>query len=202
MVNDIRCGDAYIRSWFMLEKELKIFGQQVIKDAKRNLINNKIKGSNLAKSLKYTVKDDVLTISMDEYGIFVDAGVKGVGGTKADYKVDGKTVKGEKWKTKKVTNNKYKYSKNMPPIMAFNGWSIKNGIAPRNKKGQFTSRKSILFAIAKSVYHTGLKTTNFFQDAFYDEIDNMSDSLSNSLALKIEASLVDSINNNKRLNII
>ena len=185
----------------MLEKELKIFGQQVIKDAKRNLINNKIKGSNLAKSLKYTVKDDVLTISMDEYGMFIDAGVKGVGGTKKSE--DGVKLKSPKaWKKKKVTNNKYKYSKKMPPIMAFNGWSIKNGIAPRNKKGQFTSRKSILFAIAKSVYHTGLKTTNFFQDAFYDEIDNMSDSLSNSLALKIEASLVDSINNNKRLNII
>ena len=86
--------------------------------------------------------------------------------------------------------------------MAFNGWSIKKGIAPRNKKGQFTSRKSILFAIANSVYHTGLKTTDFFQDAFYNEIDNVTDDMSNSLALKIELALVDSLENNKKLKIV
>lgn len=164
----------------MLDKELKIIGEQVIKNSRANLEKNKISGSNLAKSLKFTVKNDVLTISMDEYGIFVDAGVKGVGGKKKSE--DGVKLSSPKaWKKKKVTNNKFKYNKKMPPIMAFNGWSIKNGIAPRNKKGQFTSRKSILFAIANSVYHTGLKTTDFFQDAFYDEIDNMSDSLGNSL---------------------
>ena len=185
----------------MLDKELKIFGKEVIKNAKRNLNKNKIKNSDLADSLRYAVTDDVLTFYMSDYGEFVDAGVKGVGGSK-------KTEKGVKlkspmpWKKKKVTNNKFKYRNEKPPFMAFNGWSIRKGIAPRNKKGQFTSRKSILFAIANSVYHTGLKTTDFFQNAFYDEIDNMSDSLSDSLALKIELALVDSVKNNKKLKII
>tara|TARA_R110002124_G_scaffold88702_2_gene227370 strand:- start:245 stop:778 length:534 start_codon:yes stop_codon:yes gene_type:complete len=177
----------------MLEKELNIFGKEVIKRAKKNLTKNKIKDSNLSKSLKFSVKNNVLTFSMNDYGEFIDAGVKGVGGTKAD---------GTKWDTKKVTNRKFKYTNKKPPFMAFNGWSIKKGIAPRNKKGQFTSRKSILFAIANSVYHTGLKTTDFFQDAFYDEVDNMTDRLSNSLALKIELALVDSIENNKKIKII
>ena len=185
----------------MLDKELKIFGKEVVKNAKKNLNKNKIKNSDLADSLRYVVTDDVLTFYMSDYGEFIDAGVKGVGGTK-------KTEKGVKlsspmpWKKKKVTNNKFKYRNKKPPFMAFNGWSIKKGIAPRNKKGQFMSRKSILFAIANSVYHTGLKTTNFFQNAFYDEIDNMSDSLSDSLALKIELALVDSIKNNKKIKII
>ena len=177
----------------MLEKELNIFGKEVIRRAKKNLTKNKIKDSNLSKSLKFSVKNNVLTFSMNDYGEFIDAGVKGVGGTKAD---------GTKWDTKKVTNRKFKYTNKKPPFMAFNGWSIKKGIAPRNKKGQFTSRKSILFAIANSVYHTGLKTTDFFQDAFYDEVDNMTDRLSNSLALKIELALVDSIENNKKIKII
>ena len=177
----------------MLEKELNIFGKEVIKRAKKNLTKNKIKDSNLSKSLKFSVKNNVLTFSMNDYGEFIDAGVKGVGSTKAD---------GTKWDTKKVTNRKFKYTNKKPPFMAFNGWSIKKGIAPRNKKGQFTSRKSILFAIANSVYHTGLKTTDFFQDAFYDEVDNMTDRLSNSLALKIELALVDSIENNKKIKII
>ena len=177
----------------MLEKELNIFGKEVIKRAKKNLTKNKIKDSNLSKSLKFSVKNNVLTFSMNDYGEFIDAGVKGVGGAKAD---------GTKWDTKKVTNRKFQYTNKKPPFMAFNGWSIKKGIAPRNKKGQFTSRKSILFAIANSVYHTGLKTTDFFQDAFYDEVDNMTDRLSNSLALKIELALVDSIENNKKIKII
>ena len=185
----------------MLEKELEIFGKQVIESAKKNLAKHKITDSSLAKSLRYTVKKDVLTFYMSDYGMFVDAGVKGVGGMKK-YE-DGVKLKSPKpWKKKKVTNNKYKYRDKMPPIMAFNGFSIKKGIAPRNKKGQFTSRKSLLFAIAKSVYHTGLKTTDFFQDAFYDEIDNMSDDLGDSLVVKIELALVDSLNNNKTINII
>ena len=52
----------------------------------------------------------------------------------------------------------------MPPLMAFNGWTIKKRIAPRSKGGQFTSRKSLLFAISKSVYHTGIATTDFFSE--------------------------------------
>ena len=190
----------------MLEDELKIFGKQVIKKAKSNLVKHKIKNSNLSKSLRYRVKDSTLTFYMSDYGEFVDAGVKGVGGKKADKDVyvNGKKtkIKGQPWKKKKVTNNKFKYTDKKPPFMAFNGWAIRKGIAPRNKKGQFMSRKSILFAIANSVYHTGIKTTNFFQDAFYDEIDNVSDSLSDSLALKIELALVDSLENNKNFNII
>jgi len=190
----------------MLEDELKIFGKQVIKNAKSNLVKHKIKNSNLSKSLRYKVKDSTLTFYMSDYGEFVDAGVKGVGGKKADKDVyvNGKKtkVKGQPWKKKKVTNNKFKYTNKKPPFMAFNGWSIRMGIAPRNKKGQFTSRKSILFAIANSVYHTGIKTTDFFQDAFYDEIDNMSDSLADSFALKVELALADSLENNKNFNII
>jgi hypothetical protein len=66
----------------MLEDELKIFGKQVIKNAKSNLAKNKIKNSNLSKSLRYRVKDSTLTFYMSDYGEFVDAGVKGVGGMK------------------------------------------------------------------------------------------------------------------------
>ena len=76
----------------MLEKELKIFGKEVIKNAKKNLDKNKIQDSNLADSLRFEVKDDTLTFFMNEYGEYVDAGVKGVGGEKAD---------GSKWETKK-----------------------------------------------------------------------------------------------------
>ena len=77
----------------------------------------------------------------------------------------------------------------------------KKGIQGRNKKGQFISRKSTMFAIANSVYHTGLKTTDFFQNAFYDSIDTAIVKMETSMVDKLENAIVDSISNNKKLNI-
>ena len=174
----------------MLDKELRKFGRRVVNESKKNLKKNKVADSNLAKSMKYSVKtkDDKtsLVFKMNDYWEYVDAGVRGVGGTKAD---------GTKWKTKKVTNNKFKYRNKMPPASAFSSWVVRKGIAPRNAKGQFTTRKSMMFAIAKSVYHTGLKTTNFFTDAFYDKIDTITDELGDAMVIELEDAIVNSISN-------
>ena len=170
----------------MLDKELRKFGRKVVSESKKNLKKNKIKDSNLGKSIKYSVKKNELVFTMNGYGLFIDAGVKGVGGTKAD---------GKKWKLKKVTNTKYKYKDKMPPAKAFSKWSVRKGLAPRNSKGQFTTRKSMQFAIAKSVYHTGIKTTNFFTDAFYNQIDTIADDLGNAFVLEMENRLEESLVN-------
>ena len=179
----------------MLDKELRKFGRKVVSESKKNLKKNKIKDSNLGKSIKYSVKKNELVFTMNGYGLFVDAGVKGVGGVRADKKVNGKIVKGKKWKLKKVTNTKYKYKDKMPPAKAFSKWSVRKGLAPRNSKGQFTTRKSMQFAIAKSVYHTGIKTTNFFTDAFYNQIDTIADDLGNAFVLEMENRLEESLVN-------
>ena len=139
----------------MLKDALDELGRKITRDSRLNLKRVKKGNSSLAK-LKYRVNEKSITFTLPEHWEYVDAGVKGVGGSKAD---------GTKWKTKKVTNSKFKYRDKKPPFMAFNGWSIKKGIAPRSKGGQFQSRKSILFAIANSVYHTGIATTDFFTEA-------------------------------------
>ena len=174
----------------MLDKELRKFGRRVVNESKKNLKKNKVKDSNLAKSMKYSVKTKEgktsLVFKMNEYWEYVDAGVRGVGGTKAD---------GTKWKTKSVTNSKFKYRNKMPPASAFSSWVVRKGKAPRNKKGQFTTRKSMMFAIAKSVYHTGLKTTNFFTEAFYDKIDTLVNDLEDAAVIELENAIVNSISN-------
>ena len=174
----------------MLDKELRKFGRKVVSESKKNLKKNKISDSNLSKSIKYSVKTKnnktSLVFKMNDYWQFVDAGVRGVGGTKAD---------GTKWKLKRVTTNKFKYRNKMPPASAFSSWVVRKGIAPRNKKGQFVTRKSMQFAIAKSVYHTGIKTTNFFTDAFYNQIDKVSNDLGDELVIELEDAIVDSISN-------
>lgn len=172
-----------------INKILNNFGKGVVQTAKNNLSKKGKDTGELFKKITHKAKDGVLVFTMPEYGLYVDAGVKGVGGTKADKKVNGKIVKGKKWKTKKVTNNKYKYRDKTPPANVFETWILRKKIAPRNAKGQFTSRKSMKFAIAKSVYHTGIETTNFFQDAFYDRIDTLVD----NIEVEIENLILDSI---------
>ena len=101
---------------------------------------------------------------MQDYGKFIDRGVKGVGGTKAN---------GERWKVKKVTNNDFKYGNKKPPAKAFDKWIVRRGIAPRTAGGQFASRRSTSFAIANSVYHTGHETTNFFTRPLENEFNKI-----------------------------
>ena len=139
----------------MLKDALDELGRKIVRDARLNLKRVKKGNSSLYKNLNYKVDKNSVVFTLPDYWEYVDAGVKGVGGKKAD---------GSSWKTKKVTNSKFKYRDKMPPLMAFNGWTIKKRIAPRSKGGQFTSRKSLLFAISKSVYHTGIATTDFFTE--------------------------------------
>jgi len=168
----------------LLDNIKKIFnklGSKVVIQAKANLKKKKKGGGELEKSLRYKVKRSSIEFTLADYWEFVDAGVKGKGGTKAD---------GKAWRLKKVTNSKFKYRNKKPPFMAFNGWSIRKGIAPRDTKGRFTSRKSLLYAIANSVYHTGIETTHFFTDALDNEVLKLGDEIGEAFALD----LIDGMN--------
>ena len=157
----------------MLKDALDELGRKIQRDARLNLKRVKKGNSSLYKNLKYKVDKNSIVFTLPDYWEYVDAGVKGVGGSKAD---------GSRWKTKKVTNSKFKYRDKMPPLMAFNGWTIKKRIAPRSKGGQFTSRKSLLFAISKSVYHTGIATTDFFSEPVETNVNKMAEKIAESLA--------------------
>ena len=162
----------------------KIFdtlGSNVVKQARANLKKKKKGDSNLSKNLSYKVKGSSIEFILADYWEYVDAGVKGKGGTKAD---------GKAWKLKKVTNNKFKYTDKKPPFMAFNGWTIRKGIAPRDSKGRLMKRKGLLYAIANSVYHTGIETTHFFTDALDNEVLKLGDEIGEAFALD----LIDGMN--------
>ena len=164
-----------------LKKIFDKLGSNVVAQARVNLKKKKKGDSNLSKNLSYKVKRNSIEFTLAEYWEYVDAGVKGKGGTKAD---------GKAWRLKKVTNSKFKYKTKKPPFMAFNGWTIRKGIAPRNKKGQLMKRKSLLYAIANSVYHTGIETTHFFTDALDNEVLKLGDEIGEAFALD----LIDGMN--------
>lgn len=173
------------------EATLRRFEEQVIGKSKLNLKRkNKLASKRLFDSidgeLKVFPNSFQLTFFMEDYWQFVDYGVKGVGGTKAD---------GSKWKKKRVTNNRFKYRDKKPPIFPeLNSWTIRKGIAPRDSKGRFTKRRNILFAISNSIFHTGLETTHFFTKPFEEEFKDLPDELIEAYSLDLDSFLEFTLN--------
>jgi hypothetical protein len=165
-----------------LNQELQKFGKFVIQQSKSNLSKKGKKDtSSLYNSLDYdfnvSKNSFELSFKMENYGEFVDKGVKGVGGTKAN---------GEAWVLKKVVDSPFKYTTKMPNTKFLDGWVVRKGLASRNKKGQFTSRASIKFAVAKSIFHTGIETTNFFTRPFELAFKKLPDDIIEAFALDVE----------------
>lgn len=171
-----------------IKKQLAIFAKNVEQKAQSNLKSkNKNSSGSLSKSIKSKLNVSKnsfeLTFPLEDYWEFINYGVKGVGGTKAD---------GTKWVLKKVTNNKFSYS--LPSktksggrfLQSLNGWTIKRGIAPRSKDGKFQKRKGMLRAIRKSIIHTGIETTNFFTDPFEEEYKSLPDKIIKAYGLDLD----------------
>ena len=139
-----------------LERYLNSFGKQVVNRAKGNLQKAKGGGTNLEKSLSFKVitSADGFSVQfyMDSYGTFVDKGVSGT-----DVRRSFKDYKG-----RKITSP-YKYTSKQPPSRVLDKWIVKKGIAPRDEKGRFMSRKSISFLIARSIKTKGIQGISFFQ---------------------------------------
>jgi len=139
-----------------VQKALERFRDHVVSISKRNLTN---KQKNSSKKLYNSIKGKVkanpnsfeLEFSMEDYGVFQDAGVSG---------------------TRKKYNTPYSYKSKMPPVKAFDKWLVRKGIAPR-EKGKFTSRKSLAFLIARSVYRNGIKPSLFFTKPFEAAYKNL-----------------------------
>jgi len=142
-----------------LKRYLDSFGRQVVNQAKENLASAD-KGGALEKSISFfaTAQKGLVTIKfkMDSYGKFVDKGVSGTEKERkyTDYK--GKTL---------VSPFRYTKAKghSQPPTKALDKWVVKKGIAPRDEKGKFMSRKSIKFLIARSIGKKGIQGISFFQ---------------------------------------
>lgn len=172
----------------MLEDSLDKFGKYVVQQAKSNLSKKKKKDTSaLYDGVSYEVEKTKETTSIhfdfgkaNGYWEFVDKGVKGVGGVKAD---------GTSWKKKQVTNSPFFYKDKRPPIKALDGWVLRKGLVGRNAKGQMQSRQSVKFAIANSIFHTGLETTNFFTKPFEQAFQRLPDEIYATYALELENNL-------------
>ena len=106
---------------------------------------------------------------MEDYLDFIDEGVEGVGGNRAD---------GTPYR-KHRTDGTFKYKKGgIPSAKHFKLWANTKGLNP--------------FAVRTSVFHRGIKATHFYQDVVTDKlISDLSQSLENAGARAVELELVE-----------
>jgi len=153
------------------KKALEKFLKGTIADAKRNLAKQNTSGK-LSKSLKYQLKVSKnsidVDIRMEQYGMFQDKGVSG---------------------TKVKRNTPYSYKSKMPPPKVFDKWLVKKGIAPRNEKGQFQNRKSLAFAMARSIQQKGIKPSLFLTKAYQKNYKKLSVEVVEKYGLDTEKTL-------------
>ena len=177
-----------------LEAELNRFGKYVIQQARTNLTQDDKKGK-LYESLNYEiiVEDDAILLSfdMEDYGIFVDEGVKGADPSLVDSSVTGR--KG----VQKAPTSRFSYKSKMPPLDMMVSWAKKKGVRFRVKKGskgagQFKkgSYRSMGFWLQKSIFAQGLKGNKFFSKPFERGIDRIGNDLMNAFALDVENTII------------
>jgi len=155
------------------KKALEEFRDKVIEESKQNLKSLNKGGGTLENSIKggeVKVTDNSLQfgIEMADYGVFQDKGVSGI---------------------KQKYNTPYSYKTKMPPPSKLDKWTVKKGIAPRDDKGRFISRKSLQFAIARSIFYKGIKPSLFFTKPFQKYAKGLPKELETAFALDTEALL-------------
>ncbi|MEO2052736.1 MAG: hypothetical protein ABGX00_13310 [Allomuricauda sp.] len=151
-----------------VQKALEHFKTKVIADSKRNFLGKSASGKGLRSlggDLKTYPRSFDLDFFMLDYMKYQDKGVSG---------------------TKKKYNTPYGYKDKRPPASAFDKWSIRRGLAPRDGEGRFKPRKSLNHAIAESVFRYGIKPSLFFTKAFEKHFKNLPDEVVEAFGLDAE----------------
>jgi hypothetical protein len=162
----------------LFAKAVKLKAQQTLKKEKQ------ISSGKLYDSIDYKL-DVVQTKSktlyfnlefyMEDYGTFMDLGVKGSESTYPESR-----------------NSPYKYSGRFKMInpASLDKWLIKKSIAPRDKSGRVIERKNLKYAIATSIYRKGLKGSRFFTGSFEEEFKNIDNQVQEAFGLDLDDFLI------------
>ena len=142
-------------------KELGRIGKEVRRRARISLKSRgKVVSGNLYNSIRYeqgvakNEKSLNLRFSFPgaDYWQYVDEGVKGA------------------MSSAKAPRSPFRFGSGSGPSgglrPAIDKWVVRKGIAPRGPGGQFASRKSMVYAISRSIYQTGIRPSYFFTNAY------------------------------------
>lgn len=144
-----------------LQKELQSFGKYVVQQSRSNLTKQK---HNVTRDLYDSIHYDLtekngnydLAFIMDEYGTFLDKGVKGANPSLVK---DGK---------QKGRNSPYSFRNKRPPMQPLADWAKKRNIRLRDEKGRFKkgNYRTIGFILQRSIFAQGIKPSLFFTKPF------------------------------------
>jgi hypothetical protein len=170
-----------------LQTELQSFGKYVVQQSRSNLTKQKHNVSkDLYNSIHYKLDEKNgnfdLAFIMDEYGTFLDKGVKGANPS---------LVKGGK---QKGGNSPYSFRNKRPPMQPIADWAKKRNIRLRDKEGKFKkgNYRTIGFILQRSIFAQGIKPSMFFTKPFLAAFDRYPELLSKAFAQDI----IDILKNN------
>lgn len=162
------------------KQALELFAKAVKLKAQQNLKKKKqISSGKLYDSINYNLdvfkNSFTLEFYMEDYGTFMDLGVKG---SKSTYP--------------ESRNSPYKYSGRFKMInpASLDKWLIRKKLAPRDESGRFIERKNLKYMIATSIYRKGLKGSRFFTGAFEEEFKNIDNEVQEAFGLDLDDFLI------------
>jgi len=148
---------------------------------KKRPINKTKKLYNSIQYKKLFENNDSLAygLFMEDYGDYIDKGVKG---TKSNYRVN--------------KNTPYKYTTKKPPPLI--GYAKDAKLKFRYKKGsgrggQFMSYKTMGFILRESIFQKGIRANNFFTIPFVNEFKKLPNDLQDIFADDFVILMIDSM---------
>jgi hypothetical protein len=154
------------------------FGKFIVQQSRTNLSKKKKKDTSaLYNSISYELKVSKnsfqLSFKMEDYGIFVDKGVKGVSSSS------------------KAPNSPFKFGSGSGRAggltRGIDGWVKRKRIQFKERgTGRFMSYDQTSYLIQNSIWNKGLETTNFFERPFELAFQKLPDELIEQYGLEFE----------------
>ena len=163
---------------------LEQYSKYVIQQAKTNLTKDKKGGGNLYNSLSYDIlienEDFLVDFLMEDYGQFVDKGVKGKTST---------------YPETQAALSQFQYGSGTGPkgglTSGINKWLKKQKFQWKDKKtGRFMSYETMSFLIARSIYNKGLKANLFFTKPFEKGLERLPQQLYEAFVTDVDSSII------------
>ena len=166
-----------------VDEVLNAYAEYVVDSAKKNLVDERKSLGDLYKSVSYKYEKSqdlfLLDFLMEDYGTFVDKGVRGKTST---------------YPETSAALSQFQYgSGNFPKgglRDGIKGWLEKKRFQWRDKKGKFMSYDTMTYLISRSIYNKGLKANLFFTTPFEAGLKNLPKQLTDAFSLDIENAII------------
>jgi len=156
-----------------IKEAFETFGKEVVQLSRSNLTRG---GHNVDKTLYESIDYDFtgykggfrLVFEMEDYGKFVDEGVKG------------------SESSQKAPQSPYKFTNKMPPRKAISGWVRNRRFQFRQPNGRFMTYESTAFLIQRSIFEKGVPATKFFINAFEKKFERLAPKIEDAMEISVE----------------